>query len=154
MPIVIAGSQTVMQNKYLANEKSIHAKTMLRTHPLFATREQHADLTCVSRNQVSRFHFVLRCFRLLFNSLPRQISCSSFPRIQRYEVVCILRYLNSSTFYIKLQVHIHIESIVILNKSLSRENERKERGEKNASKFRKTFCLKIRYLFALIQSSI
>lgn len=48
----------VMQNKYLANEKSIHAKIMLRTYPLARDWiERHADLTCVSRNQVPRFRF-------------------------------------------------------------------------------------------------
>lgn len=59
-----------MQNKCLANEKSIHAKTMLRTHPLLAIRERHADLTCVCV-QKSSPAFPLPCFiasDFLFNS--------------------------------------------------------------------------------------
>lgn len=43
-------------------------KTMLRTHPSLATREQHADLTCVCVQKSSLRCFVPRCLRLLFNS--------------------------------------------------------------------------------------
>jgi len=108
MFIVITGSHTVMQNKYLANEKSIHAKTMLRTHPLLATREQHADLTCPEINfRVFASCFVASNFCL---TLFRGSYHIRLFRIQRYEIVCVSWYLNSNILH-KTGTYAHREHI-------------------------------------------